>query len=402
VKGFTTSTRSDWNHLEVHDEIEGVPLEALSGVRLQVVRDIIPEANEKGMQLFVKNLNGKTLTIVCHQDWDINHLKKEIYFLTGIPDHRQRLIFSGKQLSDGKLHDYNIQTESTIHLLLKLAGAMYVTSSGRLDYVSFKQACDPTANINGNEDEIVDLRTLQVTCYNEGRETRVFHLRGHPKCLFSSVVQTIRQELNPEHFNSLSLSELEKIDSSHLSEEALRRLLTALQKKSISKNERHKRQRDWNQITPKKKTSRKVLSDDESSRPVEANVLDMMLQEEIDMRKSDIWQSRFREAEACPSRDWISEVDTLQNEVAERWSSKTGLSKERLLRAMRVQESDHVFPFWRYYNRARSGYLVLGEKTPDCELAVVKPEGCEESDSTLHSLISSGSPKVVLVSSSLS
>ena len=132
-KKFEVASDSEDDHsLKITTEVEATKVEATKVEATKV------EAKEKNspngsIPIFLKDLEGKTRTLyIPSEDTTIDEFKLMVEEITGNPTSQQRIIFAGRQLEDGRsFKDYNIKPESTLHMVLRLRGGMFHSSSGR-------------------------------------------------------------------------------------------------------------------------------------------------------------------------------------------------------------------------------------------------------------------------------
>lgn len=99
-------------------------------------------SNQGSIQVFVKTLTGKTLTLEIHPDDSINHVKAKIEDREGVPAQDQRLVFAQSNLDGARtVAEYGITKDSTLHLVLNLRGGGGVIEPS-LRVLAMKYNCD--------------------------------------------------------------------------------------------------------------------------------------------------------------------------------------------------------------------------------------------------------------------
>ena len=90
------------------------------GVQRVVTRKTV---SAMGVQIFIKMLTGKTETLDADLSDMVEDVEEEIEYISGIPHGKQRLIYAGMQLEDGRtLAQCKVWEQSTLHLVLRLTG----------------------------------------------------------------------------------------------------------------------------------------------------------------------------------------------------------------------------------------------------------------------------------------
>lgn len=170
------------------------------------------------MEISVRTIIGKTIQIKCFKELSVGGLKRLIEEKEGIHLDQQRLVFEGKQLEDNLMLgvDYNMQNESTVHLILRLRGGMFHSTSGRQDF----RGLDLSDKHNGRQVSLLLPDGSRTTMNIRARDSLTY-LKG--------IAMALVEEANADNNQGTKrnrVAEIESLDQSlELSVRRIRSLL---------------------------------------------------------------------------------------------------------------------------------------------------------------------------------